>query len=197
MLDNPETTDGQRPERKRACRKIERKMWAGCDNCVHGGETIALAGSGEVAFAGKVQSVDRRTPQLALCAAVSCAAISGCGGPSATTQVRDLVNSYITDFAAHKGDAACGRLTQVAQKKIQAGAGILRGKDCGATLTMVSNLPTGEQARQVAKLHAGKVVIDGNEAGVIIEPAGPGAKPTRVVKIDGKWLIDGSVGTSR
>ncbi|MEI7889965.1 MAG: hypothetical protein WCI34_06620 [Actinomycetes bacterium] len=141
--------------------------------------------------------MNRRTLQLTLCAALSCVAVSGCGGPSATTQVRDLVNSYIADFAAHKGADACSRLTVAAQARIQAGAGILRGKDCGATLTMVSNLPTGEQARQVAKLHAGKIVVDGNEAGVIIEPAGVGAKPTRVMKTGGKWLIDGSVGTSR
>ena len=141
--------------------------------------------------------MDLRAPQITVCAALSCLAVSGCGGPSATTQVRDLVNNYIADFAAHKGADACARLTVAAQTKIQAGAGILRGKDCAATLTMVSNLPTGEQARQVAELHAGRIVVDGNEAGVIIEPAGVGAKPTRVLKTGGKWLIDGSVGTAR
>ncbi|MEI7559675.1 MAG: hypothetical protein WCJ63_03705 [Actinomycetes bacterium] len=134
-----------------------------------------------------------RTTKTLLCAALGCAALSGCGGPSDTTQIRNLVSSYVADFAAHKGTEACSRLTVAAQRRIQARAGILRGKDCGATLTTVSNLPTGEAARQIARFHAGKIVVDGKEAGVVIEPAAPSAKPTRVVKVDGNWLIDGSV----
>lgn len=120
-------------------------------------------------------------------------AAAGCGGPSNETQVRDLVNGYITDFVKHDGKAMCSKLTPAAQEKIQKAAGILRGRDCAATLTTVSRLPTGSQARAIRHYHAGKVVIDGKEAGAVIVPSPPGSKPTRIVKVGDKWLIDGSV----
>ena len=130
-------------------------------------------------------------------AVLGCAAIVGCGGQSDEQQIKSLVKNYVADFAAHKGADACKLLTPSAQRRIQATAGILRGPNCGATLTTVSNLPTGDAARQLSKLYAGKVVVDGNEAGVLIEPAAPGAKPTRIVKVNGTWLIDGSVANTR
>jgi hypothetical protein len=119
--------------------------------------------------------------------------VAGCGGPSDTQQVKDLVNSYIQDFVKHDGQAMCSKLTPKAQESIQAAAGMLRGRDCAMTLTTISRLPTGTQAAQVRKYHAGKIVIDGKEAGVVVVPSPPGTKPTRIVKLNGKWLIDGSV----
>ena len=171
-------------------------MDIGSDQEHFAAETIARAGCGEVAGGCRVTEVIRHSVKSSFCAALGCAAIVGCGGPDETTQIRDLVNGYVADFASHNGPKACSRLTVQAQRRIQARAGILRGRDCGATLTTVSNLPTGEAARQIAKFHAGKIVIDGSDAGVIIEPAAPTAKPTKVVKVNGKWLIDGSIGVS-
>lgn len=103
------------------------------------------------------------------------------------------MNSYIKDFVNHDGKAMCSKLSPSAQKMIQEKAGMLRGRDCAMTLTTISRLPTGVERAQVRTYRAGKIVIDGNEAGVIVVPSPPGTKPTRIVKINGKWLIDGSV----
>jgi hypothetical protein len=130
---------------------------------------------------------------LAFCALAATAALAGCGGPSDADQVKELVNSYIQDFVKHDGKAMCSKLTPTAQKQIQDAAGMLRGRDCAMTLTTISRLPTGTQAAQVRRYRAGKVVVDGKEAGVIVVPSAPGTKPTRIVKLNGKWLIDGSV----
>ena len=140
-------------------------------------------------------------PLKPIAAAVIAVAVSAfaiaCGGSSDSEKITSLVNEYVASFAAHDGKKACASLTPQAQRRVQLTAGILRGSDCAATLAAVSRLPTGDAARRIAGFHAGKVVIDGNEAGVIIEPAAPTAKPTRVVKVNGKWLIDGSVTVSR
>ena len=128
-----------------------------------------------------------------ICAVAAVLGIAGCGGPSDTQQVKDLVNSYIQDFVRHDGQAMCSKLTPKAQESIQAAAGMLRGRDCAITMTTISRLPTGTQAAQVRSYRAGKIVIDGKEAGVVVVPSPPGTKPTRIVNLDGKWLIDGSV----
>jgi hypothetical protein len=138
----------------------------------------------------------RRTAVTA-CALAASLSAGACGsGPSDQQQIKSLVSEYVAAFAAHDGGKACSLLTPEAQRRIQAAAGILRGKDCGQTLTTVSRMPTGQAAKGLSTYRAGKIVIDGNEAGVIIVPAAPGAKPTRLRKIDGKWLIDGSVAAS-
>lgn len=126
-------------------------------------------------------------------AASAVALVAGCGEPSAQQQVKDLVNSYIQDYANHDGNSVCSKMTPANQQRIQAAAGMLRGKDCAATMTTISKLATGTQAAQARNTRAGKIVIDGNEAGVVLVPSAPGTKPTRIVKLDGKWLIDGSV----
>lgn len=126
-------------------------------------------------------------------AVVAATAAVGCGGSDDKAQIRKLVNDMYAAIAAHNGQDACALLTPQARVRVQATAGILRGKDCGETLTVVSRLPTGDQARKIASYRAGKIVIDGNVGGVLIEPSAKGTKPTRVEKIDGKWLIDGSV----
>ena len=133
-----------------------------------------------------------RLVALALTAA-ALAALSGCGGSDDKAQITTLVKEMYAAIASHNGAAACELLTPQARVRVQATAGILRGQDCGETLSVVSRLPTGAQARKIATYHAGKIVVDGNVGGVLIEPSAPGTKPTRVEKIDGKWLIDGSV----
>ena len=144
-------------------------------------------------FLCRVIGVKSPRTTLAFCALAATAALAGCGGPSDADQVKELVNSYIQDFVKHDGKAMCSKLTPTAQKQIQDAAGMLRGRDCAMTLTTISRLPTGTQAAQVRRYRAGKVVVDGKEAGVIVVPSAPGTKPTRIVKLNGKWLIDGSV----
>lgn len=124
--------------------------------------------------------------------------IGACGsGPSDKEQIRSLVDGYVKAFAAHDGKRACSLLTTQAQERIQAAAGILRGRDCSQTLTTVSNIPTAKGMHFIRYLKAGKIVVEGNQAGVVIEPAAPGSKPTKLLKVDGKWLIDGSVAASK
>ena len=124
-------------------------------------------------------------------------AAAGCGGPSDQEQVRNLIGDYLTAFSKNDGAKVCSLLTANAQRDVQKGAGLIRGKDCAETMTTLSKI-SSEAAPGLLKLfHAGKVVVDGNEAGVIIQPAAPGTKPTKLVKVDGKWLIDGSVSISR
>lgn len=140
----------------------------------------------------------KRRLTIALLAATSLVVTAcACNGDDPKAEIRSLVNDYVAAFSAHDGKRACAMLTPAAQRNVQASAGILRGPDCAATLTTVSRLPTGENARKIATYRAGNVVIDGNEAGVIIEPAAATAKPTRVVKVNGKWLIDGTVSLIR
>ena len=141
----------------------------------------------------RVHSVNLSRPLITLVAVASASALLGCGGTSDEQQVKDLVNSYIQDFVKHDGKAMCDKLTPAAQKQIQEAAGMLRGRDCAMTLTTISRLPTGTQAAQIRSYRAGKIVIDGKEAGVIVTPSAPGTKPTRIIKVNGKWLIDGSV----
>lgn len=123
--------------------------------------------------------------------------IVGCGGPSDEQQIRQRVDDLVSAYANKDGVKACSLMTRTAQQRIQANAGLLRGKDCGATLTNVARLPTGELARGIRNFHAGRIAIDGNEAGVLIEPASRGTKPTRMLKVDGKWYFDGSVALVR
>ena len=123
--------------------------------------------------------------------------LAACGGPSDTERIRSLVTDYVKAFSAGDGPKVCSLLTPAAQREIQQAAGLLRGKDCAATITSVAKMSVAADANAVQKFHAGNVVVDGNEAGVVIEPASPGTKPTRLVKVDGKWLFDGSVATTR
>jgi len=123
------------------------------------------------------------------------ASIAGCGGESDSDQIKSLVRQYVDAFAAKDGAKVCSLLTPAAQRRVQASAGLLRGKDCAATITAVAKLPSGPAAPFIRKFHAGKIVVDGNEAGVQIEPTTKGSKPTRLVKVNGKWLFDGSVAT--
>jgi hypothetical protein len=91
----------------------------------------------------------------------------------------------------------CSLLTPQAQRRVQLAAGLLRGRNCAATLALIARMPTGDASRAIRKFHAGKIVVDKNEAGVMIEPSGPETKPTRLLKVNGKWLFDGSVATAQ
>lgn len=134
--------------------------------------------------------------QTALATVLAGAIATGCGGPSDEEQVRGLVGDYLSAFARNDGEKVCSLLTESAQKQIQRGAGLIRGKNCAETMTTLSKISTEAAPGSLKLFHAGKVVVDGNEAGVIIQPAAPGAKPTKLLKVDGKWLIDGSVSVS-
>ena len=125
------------------------------------------------------------------------ASAASCGGPSNQEQIKGLVDEYVSAFAAKDGAKVCSLLTPQAQRKVQIAAGMLRGRNCAATITLIARMPTGDAARAIRKFHAGKIVVDKNEAGVLIEPATPGTKPTRLVKVNGKWLFDGSVATAQ
>lgn len=138
----------------------------------------------------------KRALSLAAATAVAASAAS-CGGPSDQEQIKGLVGEYVAAFAAKDGAKVCSLLTPQAQRKVQDAAGMLRGRNCAATLTLIARMPTGDAARAVRRFHAGKIVVDGNEAGVMIEPSTPGTKPTRLVKVNGKWLFDGSVATAQ
>lgn len=133
---------------------------------------------------------------LAVTAAVA-ASLGGCGGPTDEEQIRETVSELVAAYASKDGAKACSLMTPATQRRIQASAGLLKGKDCGATLTNIASLPTGELARSIRNFRAGKIVVDGDEAGVVIEPSSPGTKPTRMIKVDGKWYVDGSVSLVR
>lgn len=139
----------------------------------------------------------RTIPAALGAAAAVVLALTGCGGPTDEQQIRSRVDELVTAYADKDGAKACALMTPAAQKTIQARAGLVRGKNCAETLTNVASLPTGELARSTRKFHAGKVVIDGKEAGVVIVPSTPGTKPTRLIKVDGEWLFDGSVSLVR
>ena len=124
-------------------------------------------------------------------------ALGGCGGPSDSEQISQRVDELVSAYADKDGATACSLMTPAARERIQRSAGMLKGRDCAATLTNVARLPTGEVARSIRKFRAGRIAVDGNEAGVVIEPSSPGTKPTRMVKVDGKWYFDGSVSLVR
>ncbi len=138
----------------------------------------------------------KRTLSLGVAIAVAASAAS-CGGPSDQEQIKSLVNEYVAAFAAKDGAAVCSLLTPQAQRRVQLAAGLLRGRNCAATLALIARMPTGDASRAIRKFHAGKIVVDKNEAGVMIEPSGPETKPTRLLKVNGKWLFDGSVATAQ
>ena len=154
--------------------------------------------AGRVAVAGgcRVAGVSTSSPLRSIVAALAALVIigaAGCGGPSDQDQIKQLVTEYVTAFAAEDGAKVCSLLTPASQRRIQASAGLLRGRTCAETLKTVAQMSTKASPEQVKAFHAGRIVVDGNEAGVVIEPSSPGTKPTRLVKVDGKWLFDGSV----
>jgi hypothetical protein len=159
-----------------------------------------MAGREAVAGVCRVAGVITQKPIRSIAAAVAALVIVGslgCGGPSDQEQIQQLVKQYVTAFAAEDGAKVCSLLTPESQRRIQASAGLLRGRTCAETLKTVAQLSTKASVEQVKAFHAGRIVIDGNEAGVVIEPSNPGTKPTRLVKINGKWLFDGSVAVAQ
>ena len=158
--------------------------------------------AGRVAVAGvcrvtEVINVKPLRPLASVLAALVISGTVGCGGPSDQDQIKQLVKEYVTAFAAEDGAKVCSLLTPESQRRIQASAGLLRGRTCAETLKTVAQMSTKASPEQVKAFHAGRIVVDGNEAGVVIEPSNPGTKPTRLVKLNGKWLFDGSVAVAR
>jgi ketosteroid isomerase-like protein len=131
---------------------------------------------------------------LALLAAVSIAAV-GCGGSDAKSddeQIRDTVSGYAAAFADGDGKEVCDRLTERAQKEVIAQGKALGGDftTCEETIKQLTSVISSADKKALREIEVTKLTVKGDTA-TLQAGAGNGAT-TRMRKVDGEWLVDGT-----
>jgi hypothetical protein len=116
-------------------------------------------------------------------AAIAALTLAACGTASASTteiaNVRQTEYKALTALTGSHPYTACQYYTVAAHDNCL--SGILMAKSIGLPLSAL--YPSGWQAR----LAKAKVTITGNQA--TVSPIMGGKKPTKLAKVDGRWLI--------
>ena len=148
-----------------------------------------------------MMSAPRRTSStaLALLAGVSLAA-AGCGGSDAKSddeQIRDTVSAYASAFADGDGTKVCERLTERAQKEVIAQGKALGGNftTCEQTIKQLTSVISGADKKALRDIKVTKITVDGDTA--TLQAGAGNSATTRMRKVDGEWLVDGTSSAQR
>jgi len=139
----------------------------------------------------------RTAPTLLVAASIVAA---GCGGSDAKSddeQIRDTVSAYATAFADGDGKQVCQRLTARAQKEVVDQGKALGGNSttCEQTIKQLTSIISAADKKALRNIKVTKLTVNGDTATL---RAGAGnTATTRMRRVDGEWLVDGTASAQK
>lgn len=117
-------------------------------------------------------------------------ALVGCGSSSESPS--DVVKAFGKDFAAGRGDSACGRLTEAAKRQLTAEAN--NAFSCEELIKRSAQHLNDVDKKKFSSVKVTSEKVHGSSA--TVKTAGDDSA-TRLTKVDGKWLLDADAGNPR
>lgn len=137
--------------------------------------------------------IDRLWPRaaialLALAAVVAVVGVAAAPSRSPQDKIEDVLHDFADDVANHRGEKACNRLTDTAQKAVAAEVGTL---SCG---DVVRTFGLGFDPASLAASHLTNVAVVGDQAAIavpdLVQPGGaPFGHAFALQKVHGDWRI--------
>ena len=123
-------------------------------------------------------------------------AVAGCGSSdskSDSQQITESVSAYATAFADGNGKLACQRFTERAKQEVIAQSKSLGGdfNTCQEAIKQIASIISSADKKDLRAIKVSKITITGNSA--TLQAGADNSATTRMSKVDGKWLFDGTV----